>query len=382
MKILVVHNFYKTDNIGGEDLVFRNEVLLLKKYLGDENVFTYTLSNDRIRSFKIILTIWFSFSVFLEVRKLIKRQKIDILHVHNYFPLITPSIFLAARSLKVRTINTLHNFRPWCIAGTFYRDSVGTCELCKGKVLPFSGIKYSCYRKSLIQSFIAQLAFSFYKLTGQLNMIDYFFVLTPFQKEKLISLNVSSRKILLKPNAVEMKDVQSQDKNGYLFVGRFEEGKGLRLLLEVWKDLPSNFKLTVVGGGEDFEEFASKYEATNVVFKNFLSRAETLKEISKAKYLIHPSLYYETFGLTIVEALGTGTPVIGLNIGTRKDFIKDGYNGFLCEIKNLRETIFNSYYVSNYAELSSNALFSSKNFDAEVVIEKQVELYRNIIEKG
>lgn len=378
MRILIVHNFYQRKNVGGEDLVFINEVASLKRNLGESNVLTYSVYNDDIKFIKLLFSIWFSIKTFFQIMKILRKEKIELLHVHNFFPLITPSVFVAAKILNIKTVSTLHNYRLSCIAGTFYRDGFGICELCKNKVLPLYGVKFKCYRKSYLQSIFAQLAFSFYKLTFQIKNIDYFFVLTPFQKSKFLELNIPASKLILKPNSYNSGHV-SAEKSGYLFVGRFEDGKGLHLILNAWQSLPGHFKLTVVGAGPGYEDTVNTNILPNVVFRNYLSREETLKEISKAKYLIHSSLYYETFGLTILEALSMGTPVIGFDIGTRKDFIQNGFNGFLIQQDDLLDTVLKTIDFKDYDLLSRNALQSSRQFEEEVVIKRQISFYESII---
>ena len=85
MRILILHNRYKSNNIGGEDVVFDNEVILLKEKLGKSNVFSYEVSNDNINKFKLLFGIWFSIKNYFEVSNIIKKEKIDIVHIHNFF---------------------------------------------------------------------------------------------------------------------------------------------------------------------------------------------------------------------------------------------------------------------------------------------------------
>lgn len=111
-KILMVHNFYQIG--GGEHTVFKNEVELLRD--NGHEVIEYTRSNDELKSDKWKLlflpftTVW-SLRTYIEIRKLIKNEQIDVVHCHNTFPLISPSVYYAARSMKVPVVQTIHNFR-------------------------------------------------------------------------------------------------------------------------------------------------------------------------------------------------------------------------------------------------------------------------------
>ncbi len=380
MKILIIHNKYQTVNIGGEDIVYQNELMLLENKLGKENIFSYEVSNNDINQIKLLFSIWFSWKQYQIVKNIIKENNIDIVHVHNFYPLLTPSIFKAAKKSGAKVIHTLHNYRLWCISGILYRDGYGVCELCVKNKFSFAGIFNKCFRKSLLQSIIAQASFWFYKLFKMFDSIDYFFVLTNFQKDKVKSLGLEENRIILKPNSLSNKFLNYKYKNGYIYVGRIEESKGIMELLKVWKQLDNNYKLTIIGGGELEENLKKKYEKENIIFKGKCSREETLRSIAKSKYLIQPSLWYETFGLTMIEAMSAGVPVIGLNIGTRGDFIENGINGFLCEKDSLLETIKKSYDYIDYKILSDNAVKSAKKFEEGYIVNKQIQIYKDILE--
>ena len=377
MKILIIHNKYQSNNIGGEDIVYKNELNVLRKKLGDENVFCYEVS---INKFKLLFEIWFSKKYYKEVREIIKENGIEIVHVHNFFPLLTPAVFKTAKDSKTKVIHTLHNYRLWCISGILYRDGFGICEICAHKKFSLSGILNRGYRKSLLQSFVAQLAFWFYKLSGVFKNIDYFFVLTNFQKDKIKSFGVDEGKIILKPNSLQMSFNTETQKYDYVYVGRLEESKGILKLLEIWDQLDEKYILTIVGGGDIEAQLRQKYKKPNIIFKGKCSRKETMTIVSRSKYLIQSSLLYETFGLTIIEAMSAGVPVIGYDIGTRRDFIEDGINGFLSRPGELKSVIERSYDFESYDRLSTAAKESAKRYENEYVIERQIEIYKNILE--
>ena len=380
MKILIIHNKYQSNNIGGEDIVFRNELESLEKKFDKENVYRYEVSNDDIGKIKLIFGIWFSKKYYKEVKKIIEENSIDLVHIHNFYPLLTPSVFKASKDAGAKVVHTLHNYRLWCISGIFYRDGFGVCELCTKNKFSLKGIFYKCFRKSLLQSTLAQLSFWYYRVNKIFDNIDYFFVLTNFQKEKVKNLGIDEKKLILKPNSLNMKFNIQKEKKDYIYVGRLEESKGIYELLKVWDTLDEKFILTIIGGGEIEEGLKSKYNKSNIIFKGKCSREKTLKSISKAKYLIQPSVLYETFGLTIIEAMSFGVPVIGFDIGTRGDFIQNGINGFLTNKTDLKEVIEKSLYYEEYDSLSKNAIETAKLYENEYIIKKQIEIYEKIVE--
>lgn len=380
MKLLIIHNKYQSNNLGGEDIVYQNELKSLQKVLGQENVFSFEISNDKISKFKLIFSIWFSFKYYKEVKKIVKENSIDLVHIHNFYPLLTPSIFKASKDAGAKVVHTLHNYRLWCISGIFYRDGYGICELCAKETFSLQGILNKCFRRSMLQSLLAQLSFWFYRFTEVFNNIDYFFVLTKFQKKKVISLGIAESRIILKPNSLSMSFDIDHNKKDYIYVGRLEESKGIHELLKVWKRLESKYVLTIIGGGDIEEELRTKYKQRNIIFKGKCSREETLKSISNAKYLIQPSILYETFGLTIIEAMSYGVPVISFDIGTRKDFIEDGINGFVSSVDEFKNTIIKSFKYDDYETLSQNTILKAKEFENDYIINKQIEIYKSILE--
>ena len=380
MKLLIIHNKYQTNNIGGEDIVYKNELMSLVKILGKENIFSFEVSNDDISKLKLIFNIWFNKKYYKEIKKIIEKNKIDLVHIHNFYPLLTPSVFKASKDAGAKVVHTLHNYRLWCISGIFYRDGYGICELCTKRKISLQGILNKCFRKSIVQSVLAQLSFWYYRATKVFDNIDYFFVLTQFQKDKVISLGIDEKNIILKPNSLKMSFDMQKSKKNYIYVGRLEESKGIYELLEVWAQLGNNFILTIIGGGDIEKELRQRYYQKNIIFKGKCSREETLKRIKNSKYLIQPSLWYETFGLTIIEAMSFGVPVIGFDIGTRSDFIEDGVNGFISSTNNFKNIIEKSFEFKDYENLSKNAVLKAKEFENDYIVEKQIEIYKSILE--
>jgi glycosyltransferase involved in cell wall biosynthesis len=379
MKLLLIHNKYQTNNIGGEDIVFVNELSLLRKALGAENVLSYEVSNDNIKTWRLIYEIWFSRKHYKNVKDIIETEGVDILHVHNFFPLLTPSVFKAGKDCDVKVVHTLHNYRLWCVSGIFYRDGYGACELCTNSKFSFHGILNKCYRKSMIQSILAQASFWFYQWTNVFANIDYFFVLTKFQKEKVRQMGIENQRVILKPNSLDMVHRRVENKKGYIYVGRLEESKGIYELLNTWSKLDDRYVLTVVGGGDIEAALRQQYSQKNIIFRGKRSREDTLEYISKSEYLIQPSLLYETFGLTIIEAMSLAVPVIGFDIGTRNNFIEDGVNGFLSGKNQLAEVVTKSFEYKYYDLLSANSLLTAGLYENSYIIKRQVDLYSQMI---
>lgn len=385
MKILLVHNFYQSTHVGGEDLVFEQEKKALICALGAENIFTYTVSNDKLNKLKLIFGIWHNFYHAKKISTLIKKNNINIMHVHNYFPILTPSIFKAAKKAGAKVVYTLHNYREWCLSGLFYRENKPECYECAKLSLPLPGIQYGCYRGSKIQSVLAGLAYFYYKLTHHLNYVDKFFILSDTQKQVLQKIQTPIiLKSKLKPSFVESKNFHEPIRKSYLYVGRLENIKGIEILLAVWSKLESNFVLEIIGTGPNQEKLKQQYNKNNIIFLGKCSREQVLQKMGQAKYVIHPGIVQETQGLTLLESLAQGTPVIGFMIGTRKEYIQEGYNGFLCEPENLSTTIKKAeetfiYEPEFYQKLCKQAVLSVQNLMPNKITAKQIELYNALM---
>jgi len=380
LRVLLVHNFYRSDLIGGEDVVFRAEVSALKERLGDSSVYVYTKSNDEINKFALVSSLFFSVSNFINVYALVRSRRISVVHVHNFFPIISPSVFLAAKLAGAKLVLTLHNYRWWCIAGTFFEDTTGICEHCRSKVFSFRAITKKCYRGSIVESFVASVAFAFYRITQMLRIVDVVFVLTDFQRRKIIELGLPAHKIKLKPNFVQSAkpNVRVVRENKFIFVGRLEKSKGILSILETWDREKIPYKLEIIGAGALEDDLKEKYLMPNVVFLGKKNHDETLQYISNAKYLLQPSIWYETFGLTIIEAMSLGTPVIGFDIGTRNEMVIDGFNGFLTEESGLYSTIVRAMATPNYDVMRENSIQFSKQFAKDIVTTNQVAIYHEL----
>lgn len=382
MRVLVVHNDYQSHQIGGEDMVVNCELAGLKAALGENQVMTYRVSNDTIRLGKLVRRLWGDADHAKAIQSLVRQHAIDIVHVHNFFPLLTARVFQAAKSAGAVVVHTLHNFRWWCSAGTLYRERHGQCTACVDKAWGFPSVLHGCYRGSRLQSLAASLAFFWYHMKHYAEAIDAYFALSQCQIDTLADFGLHE-KIWLKPNPIDPPKafVPAEQKRDYLYVGRLEEAKGLPGLLRLWKTLPQHFILRVVGDGEARADLENRYAANNIRFYGNRPHEEVLQQMAKSRFLIHPGLAMETFGLTVVEALAQGTPVIGLSVGTRPEFIQDGHNGFLSDMGGLRQIILDSATTPHYSNMQQAAYDSVKRFYRDAVIKQQIQLYHTLLER-
>lgn len=337
-RVLIVHNYYQVP--GGEDTVVANEKRLLEE--NGHEVILYTRNNSEIRDMgilqKLLLPVWniFNLKTYSDVRRIIKEQKVNIVHVHNTLSLVSPSVYYAARACRVPVVQTIHNFRLLCPGATFCRDG-HICEDCIDKGLSHA-VKYGCYRKSRLQTFACAVSLKFHRMVGIYGKI-YYICLTEFNRKKLLLLNrpgrkglIDSKKVFVKPNfTFETPSNISKKQPGeyYLFIGRIEEIKGLDILLGAFERMPEQ-RLVIAGTGPQLKEY-KKRAGSNVTFMGYLDKQQLSECLSKAKAVIVPSQCYETFGMIIVEAYAAHKPVIAGDIGNISGIVDENSTGLKFE---------------------------------------------------
>ena len=333
-KVLIVHNYYQIP--GGEDTVVANEKKMLEEH-GHE-VVLYTRHNSELKTMsklkKLLLpfTTIFNIRTYREIKKIIRNEHIDIVHVHNTLNLISPSVYYAARKCKVSVFQTIHNFRLLCPGATFYRDG-HICEDCVKKGLKCA-VKHKCYRGSKLQTLACVINTKIHRMTGIYGKIN-FICLTEFNREKLLLLKgIEPEHVFVKPNFVESNpdSVPEQERlDQFVFAGRLDKLKGIDILFEAWKTMGQKSPLLIVCGTGPMEDWCKSFikeHNLNIEMKGFVQNKEALEIISKSKALILPTQWYEGFPMSIVEAFSVGTPVICSDLGNAGSIVEEEITGW------------------------------------------------------
>ncbi len=329
MKVLQVHNFYQ--HAGGEDQVYAAEYELLTKH-GHE-VEQYSADNQAIETMSSIgigVRTIFNRETYREIRKAIARERPDVVHAHNTFPIISPSLYFAAAAESVPVIQTLHNYRLLCPAATFFRDGA-VCEECLGSKVPYKAVLHRCYRKSAFaSSAVASMLASHWMAQTWTTKIHTYIALTNFAKEKFIEGGLPAGKIVVKPNFLPRDPGIGNGNGNYaFFVGRLSEEKGLRTLLDAWERLGATIALKIAGDGPLAALVKERADRLpNVEWLGGTEHARVIELMKEAIFLVVPSEWQEPFGMVIIEASACGTPVIASAVGSTTELIQDGVNGF------------------------------------------------------
>lgn len=335
-KVLIVHNYYQIP--GGEDAVVANEKELLETH-GHE-VLTYVRHNRELeeasglKKIQMMLSAIFCLKTYREIRKILKSEKIDIVHVHNTMHLITPSVYYAAVRENIPVVQTIHNFRLICPSAVLFREGK-VCEECLSKGFG-AAVRHRCYRNSTIETLVCVAGAKFHRWMGIYKKIFYI-CLTEFNKEKLLQFRqIKAENIFLKPNFSRNEDIPvlpyAKRKNQVIYAGRLDETKGVEDLLEAWKVLGDRGpKLMICGSGpleEKIRAVQKKEKLEHVIIKGFLPNHEVKKLMAESKALVFPTRWYEGFPMSIVEAFSVGTPVIGSDLGNVGCLIEEGKTGW------------------------------------------------------
>ncbi|MBV4356369.1 glycosyltransferase family 4 protein [Pinibacter aurantiacus] len=342
MRILFIHNAYR--QLGGEDVAVKQEMELLraKGHSVELLNFNNEITEGGMSKLKFAISSIYNKRSYRKVRLIVETFKPDVAHVHNFFFNASPSVFFALKKMRVPVVATLHNYRLICANALLLRNNT-PCELCVTKILPLSGIKYKCYHNSTVQSAVVTGISSVHKFIGTWkNLINRYILLTDFSKNVIINsaLTLPNDKVTIKPNFVFDNGVgQDEREDFFLFVGRISIEKGIVTLLEAFSKHTKE-KIVIVGDGPERARLEQQYQSfDNIEFAGQKSKNDVLNFMKKCKALIFPSIWYEGLPFTIIEAFSTGTPVITSRIGSMKDLVNDGFNGFLFEPGNAAQLV-------------------------------------------
>jgi glycosyltransferase involved in cell wall biosynthesis len=332
VKILLVHNAYQQR--GGEDAVVGAEMRLLQA--NGHTAIRYERHNDELRRRGMLgsvsagmETVWSSTS-FHQVRELVQRESPDVAHFHNTFPLISPSAYYACAQMDVPVVQTLHNYRLWCPAAKFLRDGT-VCEACFGRSA-WPGVVHGCYRGSRAATAAAAMMLAVHWRMGSWKTkVDMYIALSEFARLKFIEGGLPADRVVVKPNFVARDPAPRAHIADYaLFVGRLSEEKGPQLLPATWRRMHKRVPLRVAGEGPLLEKLSRDIQASSLAqieLLGYQTPDEVRALMRGARFLVFPSIWYEGFPMTIVEAFADGVPVVASRLGSMAEIVQDGVTG-------------------------------------------------------
>lgn len=347
MKIAVFHNYYRQR--GGEDVMFELECEALREQ--GHIVVPFSLHNeDEMKNASLTTKARVAWNANHNktskalVKKFLERENPDIGHVHNWFPLLSPSIYEAHNELGIPVVQTLHNYRLGCAAGT-YRRNGSACELCRpGRTMP--AVTNRCYKGSLAGSMAwARMVNKGWKNRTFSDKVSCYISPSREIANRHTAMGLPKRKMRIIPNASAdasiCKSKHAANQEGAVYIGRLVAEKGVDVLIKAWIIMSDELRrkipetptptLRIIGTGPDQEslnKLAAPYPFIN--FSNsHLSRVEVQQAITDAHFLVFPSRWPEPFGLGVIEAMSAGRPVIASNTGGPAEIVQNGEDGLL-----------------------------------------------------
>jgi glycosyltransferase involved in cell wall biosynthesis len=389
MKILLVHNTYRSTAPSGENRVVEQEGEALAA--AGHQVETFGRLSDEIESWpawqKATLparVVWNPASR-RELAATLDRVRPDVVHVHNTFPLLSPSVLYACRAAGVPVVATLHNYKLLCASGDFFRDGE-VCHDCAGGT-PVSALVHRCYRGSVLATGPTVLAARAHRRSWR-DLVSAYIFLSDSQRRLLAAMGFQPHRTFVKPNLVPYDGpVGGERQRQVAYLGRLDGPKGASLLMRGWDAYRAQagdhaLRLVIAGGGPllaDVTAWAA--DRPSVELAGHLTKQECFELIARSRAVVLPSEWEETFGLVVVEAMAVGVPPLASAHGSFPDLVSDGVDGALFEpgqpdalAKLLLEV---DLYPERYQEYGRRARATYENqHDPQRNLEQLLDIYR------
>jgi len=323
MRVLVVHNYYQRP--GGEDSIVREELSMLGKSGVDVELFSVTNADikGRLGGLTAALQVIYNPRARRALSTKLAEFLPDVVHIHNFFPLLSPSILDACLDAGVPSVLTLHNFRILCPALLLSDDSNRERSL---RHTCWWTVPKKVYRNSVAATLALATMVEFHKRIGTwTRKVDRFIALTNYAKRTFMDGGLPAERIIVKPNGVARPAAfNSLRRDGGLFVGRLDEQKGVNVLLRAWQDL--DCPLTIIGDGP-LSELVQRAANDRIVYLGRQPREVVQREMQAAKFLVLPSAGHEMFPVTLLEAFSCQLPVICSDLPSLGELVEAGVTG-------------------------------------------------------
>ena len=355
------------------------------KYFVSRISFNEAKLRDRlIAPFRIL----YSFEAKRKFKKLIKDFQPDIIHIHNIYHQISPSILSVAKKYKIPVIMHLHDYKLICPNYQLFVNNK-ICYKCQGQKY-YNCLKYKCFKKSFWQSLLVTIEMYFHhKILNIYNKnIDLFIAPSEFMKKTVVDFGIAEKKVEVvynfSDNLNNSPDIQEE--SGYiLYFGRLSKEKGIDVLLKALTLTKSKINAIIIGSGpeeEDLKKMAENLDLKDrVKFLGYKSGEELKDYVNKAKMIAMPSIWAENMPFSLIEALQAGKIVIASNTGGMPELVKDGETGFLFENGNSQDLANKIDEIDNYdlEKIKKQAKNRVENLDIKNHLKNILEIYKRYV---
>lgn len=386
MNILLANKFYYRR--GGDCIYMLNLEQLLKSHGHDVAVFAMDYPENIETPWKqyfpqnmsklMAFTRPFgSAEVKVKFNRLLDDFKPEVVHLNNIHTHLSPIIAEIAHNRGIKVVWTLHDYKLLCPRYDCLRNGNDICELC------FNGDKsscktYKCMKGSTLASLIGYKEATTWNRRRLEACTDVFICPSKFMAQKMIQGGFTSKKLIPLYNFIDIdkckKDTYVKE-NYYCYVGRLSHEKGVKTLIKAAQKLP--YKLVIIGGGPLSDELKNKTTNANIEFVGYKQWDEIKEIVSKARFSVIPSEWYENNPLSVIEAQCLSTPVLGARIGGIPELIENGVTGMTFESRNVNDLTSKLeamwQHTFDYKEI---ALTSQKRYNSESYYQSILKIYQ------
>jgi glycosyltransferase involved in cell wall biosynthesis len=393
LKIMVVHNRYRSSAPSGENRVVDRERAALVG-LGHE-VVRFERDSDVIEGWslarKAVLpgrAVW-SREAFRELRGVLAEQRPDVVHVHNTFPLLSPAVLYACRDAGVPVVLTLHNYRLACASRNFLRGGLVCHDCVDGSSV--QAVVHGCYKGSRLASAAVVVADGVHRQAWR-SMVSAYVFISASQRDLLAGLDLDAGRVFVRHNLIPAREVPASPREDVvLYAGRLDATKGARLLMAGWdcylrgRGGDGGLRLVIAGAGVLEPEVAAWAAGRpSVELAGHVDEAGCAALMARARAVLLPSTWEEPFGLVAVEAMAAGAPPVAAGHGAFTELITHGVDGVLFapgDAAALGAAVADveadpDRYLAYGAQARETYV---KHFDPDRNIEQLVEIYRYAI---
>lgn len=336
LRVLVVHNRYRSQQPSGENRVVDQEISLLAG--AGHRVERFERHSDDIASMSlprraaVPLRVPWNAGARADLADRLREERPDVVHIHNTFPLISPSILAACADAHVPVVATLHNYTMVCAPGTLHRDGE-VCTDCAGR-LPLPSVRHGCYRGSRLATVPVAVNMAANRRRWH-SGVERFFCISDAQRRLLVEAGMPARRLAVKHNFVADPEVRRSGAGEHvLYLGRLTVEKGLRALMAAWDEIAAGggigVPLAIAGTGPLQDEVAEwAHGRDDVRYLGLRGKAECQDLTARSVVTVAPSTWMETFGLVVVEAMAVGVPAVAAGHGAFVELVDDGVTGLL-----------------------------------------------------
>jgi glycosyltransferase involved in cell wall biosynthesis len=329
MRVLVVHNRYRSGDTSGENRVVHDEAELLRSAGHDVTTWEAEPQVDTLGGQLRAATdaVW-SRRAAARVRTVVEERGIDVVHAHNLFPSLSPAVLRAARDAGAAVVVTLHNYRYLCLPGSLIRDG-RACDVCVGRV-PWRGVVHRCYRGSAAGSATIATSLTLHRAMSSFEAVARFAAVSGFIRDTYDRVAFAPGRIVVKPNFAPPAAVRERVGDGFVYLGRLAPEKGVDILLEAWRGAGGDLQpLTIVGSGPSAEALRAA-APPGVRFLGDVASDRVPALIRSARAVMIPSRWEEAAVPRVaLEAYACGVPVVASDRGALPEGVLDGETGLV-----------------------------------------------------